>query len=858
MGAVPSQHDVRQAMVALLESRSIPRDELIAAVSNDAQIGSPTEVTSVAERLLQLDMAFAEIDAVVCYTPALVDATSWTIPVGADDIERGFVPMHPAWAPLGWWLVTSGAELVDDDGQVIGQITSDGAWLSDDDPDVDVVLGPPGWLDAAVDGWMTVSVRSEQLRVTGCETPPTATPRQIAAVRAGFERTIEVSDATLFDGAHAELATTTSDQVVLAALLSDRDAFVEAPVPCLPDLLDAAGFEQRRHTVAKAGFDWEALDERRNRNHLQFVYGLDENKIDALQVLTGACVAFSEEGDTALGDTDDERDGAAVLMAGLAGMDGVAEAFVTEASLRGVFGDRLEAFVDSLTSRLDGYEPDGLGWITSRCLLDRAESRAAVELVERLAGPDCTLAPLLVDAAGIASDRGDARAAMRLLARAGFDESRLYTDEWDDEPLGHYDDEAINVLMEVAAYARHRPKALVGRNERCPCGSGRKYKVCHLGNERHELGDRSAWLYDKAKRYVRNYCPEILTDLADELAEGSYRIRQQLISSPFVYDLALHENGVFEAFLEDRGWLLPDDEVMLAQTWTLTDRGVFEIIGEHDDELRLRDVGRGETITVTNTYGSDSTRPGMFLVGRPVPVGDTHRAFGGFFPVAPQVVNPLIDALAGDDLDDVMALLASVWRPPIVRNTSGEELAFHAITWTVDDPEHLPDELASAGFEAEGDDRWTLTRDTPGMNRAIIATLRFDADAGTLASETNSDERAAHVKELVAATVPSVRLIDDERREFDEGLDDGGQSGELDQNDPEVRSMLDQVIRAKEIEWLDQQIPALAGRTPREAVGDPVGREDVRRLLASFPEPAPDDVTSFRASRLRAHLGLDD
>lgn len=853
-------------MVALLERRSIPRDELIAAVSNDAQPGSPTSVASVAERLLQFDMAFAEIDGMVCYTPALVDATSWTIPVGVDDIERGFVRMHPAWSPLGWWLVTTGADLVSNDGELIGQITIDGVWLSDDEPDVDVVVGPPGWLDIATDGWMMLSVHDEQLRLAGCTTPPTATPRQIAAVQAGFALTVEVTNARMFDGAHAELATTTSDQVALAALLSDRDAFVEAPVPYLPDLLEAAGFEQRRQTVARSGFDWGALDERRNHNHLPLAYDLDENAIDALRVLIGACELFSNDGETALGETEDERDGAAVLMTALAEMDGLAEAFVTEASLRGLVGRQIEAFVDALTSRLDGHQPAGLGWITSRCLLDRAETRASIELVERLVGPDRDFAPLLVDAAAIASDRGDARTAMRLLARAGFDESLLYTDDWDDGPLayGRTDAEAISVLAEVAGYARHRPKAQVGRNERCPCGSGRKYKACHLGTERHDLGDRSAWLYDKAKRYVRNSCPEILTDLADELAEGEYQVRRQLVSSPFVYDLALHESGIFEKFLEDRGWLLPDDELLLAQTWTLTDRAVFEIIHERHDDLRLRDVGSGERITVTNAYESDATRPGTFLVGRPVPVGDVHRAFGGFFPVASQLVNPLIDALASGDLDDVMALLASSWRPPALRNTSGEELALHTIRWRLDDPEPLSDELAAAGFDAEGDDRWNLTGDTPGMKSAIIATLRLDSATGTLVSETNSDERAAHVKELLAETVPSVHLIDDERREFDEvrnsagDLDDDDGSGMLDQDDPEVRSMLDEVIRAKEIEWLDQQIPALAGRTPREAVSDPVGREDVRRLLASFPEPAPGKVASFRASRLRAHLGLDD
>jgi hypothetical protein len=847
-------------MVALLGRGSIPRDELIEAVSNDTQLGSRAGVTGIAERLLQIDMAFAQIDDAVCYTPQLVDGTRWTIPVGADDIDQGFVRMHPAWSPLGWWLVTSGADLVDANGDTIGQIETEGMWLGDDDPDVDVVVGPPGWLDAAIDGWMTLSVQSERLRVTGCPTPPTATPRQIAAVQAGFERSVEVSDAQLFDGAHAELATSTADQVLLAALLFDRDAFVDAPVPYLPDLLDAAGLEQRRQTVAPAGFDWSALEERRVRNRHRFMYGLGEREVDALKVLTGAFRAFSEEDDTALGATDDERDGAAILLAALAELDGVAEAFLAEAVSDAGDTARVEAFVTALASRIDPDWPDGLGWIMSRCLLDRSDVRGSVELVERLAEQGCTFAPLLVDAAAIASDRGDARAAMRLLARAGIDESRLYEGDHDDDPFTHHherDEHGMDVLEEVIAYARP-PKAQVGRNDRCPCGSGRKYKACHLGKEQHTLQDRSPWLHDKALRYVRTSCPEIVTELADELAEGAYEIRRELASSPFVHDLALHEHGAFEAFLAERGWLLPDDEVLLAQTWLLTDRAVFEILRNRADELHLRDVGSGETITVTNVHQSDATRPGMYLIGRPVPVGDSYRSFSGFFPVAPHLVNPLIDAIDRDDVDEMMALLASTFRPPTLRNTSGEDLAFHTIRWSVDDPGLLSDQLSSAGFAADGDDRWTLVQDTPGMRRAIVATLRLDGT--TLVSETNSDERAATVKALVADQVSSVHLLDDERREFDElDLPEGDhEPGGLDPDAPEVRALLDEMIRAKEIEWLDEQIPALSGRTPREAVSDPVGREDVRRLLATFPEPPPGDVGGFRASRLRAHLGLDD
>jgi Protein of unknown function (DUF2384) len=307
---------------------------------------------------------------------------------------------------------------------------------------------------------------------------------------------------------------------------------------------------------------------------------------------------------------------------------------------------------------------------------------------------------------------------------------------------------------------------------------------------------------------------------------------------------------------------------MLAAQWALVDRGVFEIVSVRDDELRLRDIGRGETITVTNTHRSDATRPGLHVIGRPLPVGDTYRAFSGFMAVSHHLVNPLIDAIAAGDTDELMSQLAAMFRPPTLRNTSGEELAFHTISWTVDDPEALDEALTAAGCKSSGDREWSLTADTSGMRDAIVSTLRFDETDGVLVAETNSDERAAQVTALVADAVPSARLLDDRRREFDEvaedyydGLDDDDdhdEPGRIDPDDPEIRRFLDEAIRAKEIEWLVEEIPALGGRTPRDAVTDPVGREEVRRLLASFPEPPPGEVVGFRASRLRADLGLDD
>ena len=71
-----------------------------------------------------------------------------------------------------------------------------------------------------------------------------------------------------------------------------------------------------------------------------------------------------------------------------------------------------------------------------------------------------------------------------------------------------------------------------------------------------------------------------------------------------------------------------------------------------------------------------------------------------------------------------------------------------------------------------------------------------------------------------------------------------------------IRAALAEHIAGYERRWLDESIPALGGRTPREAAGDPIGREELTRLLASFPVPGPDDVGAMDPDRLRAELGL--
>jgi hypothetical protein len=218
----------------------------------------------------------------VAFVPALLDGTAWTVWIDPDDGADGFVRMHPGLSALGWWLIDDDVELIGATGDSLGVLETDG-WLLDD-RDTDVVLGPSGWLDGLVGRWARVEVTDGALRWTPLDAPPVPTPAQLSALRIGFDQAVRhdlethrALDATpVPDG----LRFTSGEDPIHEALLADRQAFRDDPIPPLPDLYAAAGFVLRNETIAEEGFDWDALHDWRARNRLIHYYGLDTARTD--------------------------------------------------------------------------------------------------------------------------------------------------------------------------------------------------------------------------------------------------------------------------------------------------------------------------------------------------------------------------------------------------------------------------------------------------------------------------------------------------------------------------------------------------------------------------------------------------
>ena len=256
-------------------------------------------------------------------------------------------------------------------------------------------------------------------------------------------------------------------------------------------------------------------------------------------------------------------------------------------------------------------------------------------------------------------------------------------------------------------------------------------------------------------------------------------------------------------------------------------------------ELELRDVARGDRISVVNTHPSDRTRPGMLLVGRPLPVGDTYRAFSGFMPVPHGHQDAMLAAIDSGDSEPIADALAAILAPPRLANTDGQDLIAHTITWRVPRPDAVgdgPRRRRPAGRRRRSLDAGAQLEE-PGQHRH--RQRRLDGDELTV--EVNSAERAAELQLLVADALPDAELIDVDAHPFEMPADGPVRTSTdaaADLDDPAIRAVLAEHIAGYGAAVARRVDPGPRWAHAREAADDPIGREELTRLLASFPVPA--------------------
>ena len=605
-------------------------------------------------------------------------------------------------APFDLGLFSEWGDLSLDDGEPLAVLGFE--------PDELVWEGPPGWLDEFVAGAL-VAVRIEPsaggpdtgtlvidaVDAVDAVDEPAPDPALAERLRMAYDR--EVAEPWLPIGAI---------DLVAALQLEDPETF-RRPRPPLSELAEAAGLEVRGADAAHDASVWRSDGRLQRHRRIDEFFGGDEEAAgdDARFVLSLADVVGGEDPEEIGRRGLDGVNPTTVRRALTALDDELVLLFVADEVADAAGDPDTEAWAEGFADVLVGAATRARDVAAARYLAARVAEGVGETLVAEqhliLAEKADPENPAVVDRlAWYLSDRGDAVRAARLW-------QRLEPTPVIEEDLAH-----LAPFLEAAtSAARTEP----GRNDPCWCGSGRKYKQCHLGElPVPSLADRVPWLCRKSVAYVTRRLDRTEDDaLAVAFARTVDLIDPSAVvesfRDPLVLDLVLTEGGWFDEFLTERGPLLPDDEALLAASWLLVERSVHELVeaapGAH---LVLLDLRTGERHEVVDHAFARTAYVGGRYCLRVVPDGEGHQIVGGAFAVAAGTENEVLALLDGGDPIAIARYVADLERPPMLVMPDGRVMTAAELR-----------ELAAA--EDDGEDAAALDRDDPEVAAILRAHL---------------------------------------------------------------------------------------------------------------------------------------
>ncbi|MBK7862503.1 MAG: SEC-C domain-containing protein [Archangiaceae bacterium] len=432
----------------------------------------------------------------------------------------------------------------------------------------------------------------------------------------------------------------------------------------------------------------------------------------------------------------------------------------------------------------------------------------------------------------------------------------------------------------------------VGRNDPCPCGSGKKYKQCHLGAEKaaspaspakslHELDNR---LVGRIMSYATSKLPRQALERAADEAFGKRQPSPGLGPLVLAFEAPIDGAPVARKLLSDPAERLDDAERKWVERELEAHVSVWEVLRvEQGRGFEAIDLLGGVRLFIDEVLASQDLVARDVVLARVVRT-ETVNLLAGVHEslLPPSLAEGLVRtaraeklgagswkrtvrllALWDDAVSDHALKLAS---PTVVKNTDGEKAVFVTDTYAIAKGgyalvvprlmslpgahvDHETKKGVEISFAKEGNAIHAGWKDTV-LGAAKVTAKKLEVSA-------NSVERADGLKgrilEVLAGTVSF-------RDRASEALPPsrGGQELMVDQSRLQGSSGLPELQRS----WLDEPIPALGGRTPREAAADEAGRESVHWLLkglenleAREPSPMPGGAD---ARRLRRELGLDE
>ncbi|MDA0633287.1 SEC-C metal-binding domain-containing protein [Nonomuraea sp. MCN248] len=490
-----------------------------------------------------------------------------------------------------------------------------------------VLTGPDGWLTEFSPGdVLSVRLRDGGLEISAAEVPEeTGRARQVR----DFMLLAATEAMRIYLEEDRESPIAPFDELLVSLLRSDPELLAD-PLPPLARMLRGAGMETFGGSVGVPGVPWD----------LSRVRGLRREEVVAGAMAVGMLVLWAEE---------DPEHAPTLLRDYLTATPGVIGYVADEVEVRAAEGARFGEQLAKLGAiAKTPAERAAVTLLLARSAEGSGDSAEAERLVHEALAAQPALVPALADAGEYAACRGELHAADDYLRRSGL------------VPADSLRRAMRNLLVP--------PRTKTGRNHPCPCGSGRKHKLCCLNNAVHPITERAKLLYALLATYVqRAPARETLSLLISRSGADDASVFLCL-------DLLLTDCGFAERFLRARGGWLRADERELAESWLDVPIGLYEVVQVRKGTgVTVRPMPDGEPVFLPDRKFSGSVRRLDLFCGRLLPDGERPRVLALPTLVPRDQRAELAGLLAGEHSAEQLAEFFGPRPEPYVRNGDGHE-----------------------------------------------------------------------------------------------------------------------------------------------------------------------------------------
>ncbi len=449
--------------------------------------------------------------------------------------------------------------------------------------------------------------------------------------------------------------------------------------------------------------------------------------------------------------------------------------------------------------------------------------------------------------------------------------------------------------------------AKIGRNDPCPCGSGKKFKKCcaQSGNDTgnksdyERMRDASASVVSALVDYADAIFPkDAMYDAAEEFGLGiitNDEVQEGIFNQLFVpwYVFLYEPEGnlnmtIAEKFLKERGSTLDElssDYIEAARKTPLCYWQVIDVL-----------PGRGSTVCnmvtqertfIPDVSASNALQKWDILLGQVVSVGDlTNFMAISPYPLPPDGYRLSVDVLLEsinakarpyeelreydyEFIDHYVMCMHDALNPtmPKLVNKDGDKFMFVKSVYSF-----KPADKASIASRLNG--MRNIFQESDKCDSIFIWVVKDTLKAhislkdGLMEIECNSRRRDKTIRKRIEKDVASLVLYKEtEEREVRPGeagagmpeLDEDSGRMDFDSLSPEDRQGITDMMEQQHMKWADESVPMLGNKTPRATVKTAAGKRRVAAMINDFEHRHsrdPDPQFRFDFNKLRADLGI--